>query len=89
MLLAADQLYRDTDFIFQQDVAPAHSAKTTSTCFKDHAIPVLNWPAHTPDHNPIENLRGIVKSHMHRENMQTPHRKTRAKIRTPNLAERR
>ncbi|KAI7789264.1 hypothetical protein IRJ41_007597 [Triplophysa rosa] len=29
---AADQLYGDADFIFQQDLAPAHSAKATSTC---------------------------------------------------------
>ncbi len=29
MLPAADQLYGDADFIFQQDLAPAHSAKRT------------------------------------------------------------
>ncbi|KAI4879239.1 hypothetical protein NFI96_012125, partial [Prochilodus magdalenae] len=33
---AALQLYEDADFIFQQDLAPAHSAKATSTWFKDH-----------------------------------------------------
>ena len=51
----------DADFIFQQDLAPAHSAKATSTRFKDHGIPVLNWPANLPDLHPIENLCGIVK----------------------------
>ncbi|XP_078133330.1 lipid droplet-associated hydrolase isoform X3 [Sander vitreus] len=56
MLPAADQLYGDADFIFQQDLAPAHSAKATSTWFKDHGIPVLNGPANSPDLNPIENL---------------------------------
>ncbi len=54
----------DADFIFQQDLAPAHSAKATSTWFKDHGIPVLNWPANSPDLNPIENLWGIVKRKM-------------------------
>ncbi len=43
MLPAADQLYGDADFIFQQDLAPAHSAKATSIWFKDHGIPVGNW----------------------------------------------
>ena len=64
MLPAADQLYGDADFIFQQDLAPAHSAKATSIWFKDHGIPVLNWPANSPDLSPIENLWGIVKRKM-------------------------
>ena len=58
------QLYGDADFIFQQDLAPAHSAKATSTWFKDHGIPVLNWPANSPDLKPIEILWGIVKRKM-------------------------
>ena len=60
MLPAADQLHGDADFIFQQDLAPAHSAKATSTWLKDHGIPVLDWPANSLDLNPIENLWGIV-----------------------------
>ncbi|KAL0203316.1 hypothetical protein M9458_001334, partial [Cirrhinus mrigala] len=64
VLPAADQLNGDADFIFQQDLAPAHSAKATSTWFKDHGIPVLDWPANSPDLNPIENLWGIVKRKM-------------------------
>ncbi len=29
MLPSADQLFKDVDFIFQQDLAPAHTAKST------------------------------------------------------------
>ncbi len=32
-------------------LAPAHSAKTTSKCFADHDITVLDWPANIPDLN--------------------------------------
>ncbi len=34
MLPSADQLFKDADFIFQQDLAPVHTAKTTKICFK-------------------------------------------------------
>ncbi len=30
------ELYGDADCLFQQDLAPAHTAKTTSKCFADH-----------------------------------------------------
>ncbi len=36
MLSYADKLYGDADFIFQQDLTPAHTAKTISKCFADH-----------------------------------------------------
>ncbi len=56
MLPSADKLYGDADFIFQQDLAPAHTAKGTKSWFNDHGVTVLDWPANSPDLNPIENL---------------------------------
>ncbi len=56
MLPSADKLYGDADFIFQQVLAPAHTAKGTKSWFNDHGVTVLDWPANSPDLNPIENL---------------------------------
>ncbi len=57
MLPSADQLFKDADFIFQQDLAPAHTAKSW---LNDHGVGVLDWPANSPDLNPID----IVKRKM-------------------------
>ncbi len=64
MLPSADQLFKDADFIFQQDLAPAHTATSTKSWLNGHGVGVFDWPANSPDPNPIENLRGIVKRKM-------------------------
>ncbi len=64
MLPSADKLYGDAEFIFQQDLAPAHTVKGTKSWFNDHGVTVLDWRANSPDLNPIENLWGIVKRKM-------------------------
>ncbi len=41
MLPSADQLFKDADFIFQQDLAPAHTAKSTKSRLNDHVLVCL------------------------------------------------
>ncbi len=56
MLPSADQLFKDADFIFQQDLAPVHTAKSIKSWLNDHGVGVLDWPANSPDLNSIENI---------------------------------
>ncbi len=64
MLPSADQLFKDADFIFQQDLAPGHTAKSTKSWLNDHGVGVLDRPANSPDLKPIKNPWGIVKRKM-------------------------
>ncbi len=64
MLPSTGKLYGNADFIFQQDLAPAHTVKGTKSWLNDHCVTVLDWPVNLPYLNPIENLWGIVKRKM-------------------------
>lgn len=59
------QLDRD-DVIFQQDNDPKHTSNLAKDALEDLNLNVLDWPAQSPDLNPIEHFWGHVARELKR-----------------------
>lgn len=54
--------YAHSEYMFMQDGAPCHTARSINNYFDNTNLCVLPWPGNSPDLNPIENCWALLKS---------------------------
>ena len=50
----------EPEWMFQQDNTPCHKAKSVTEWFEQNNIKIFQWPARSPDLNPIENVWTVL-----------------------------
>lgn len=71
LLPQVKEWYGNRPWIFQQDSAPCHTAKSVKKWCQEHRVRLLPWAGNSPDMNPIESLWCILKDEIHETSITT------------------